>query len=83
MNYDYSNSKSYCEQIGLMWLGDDYAGLVDADNLAKSLELTQYKVDELMRQHLWQTKIVLTPKNYGFWMRVMIAVYFLTGWKPK
>lgn len=83
MFYDYSKSKAFCEEIGLQWLGDDYQGLIDSDKEARRLELSQYQVDSLMRLHLWQTKILLTPKNYSFGERIVIALYFLTGWKPK
>lgn len=79
--YDYASSKAYCEHIGLVWFGDDYPGLAAADDQAKMLGLTQHQVNVLMRHHLWQTKILLTPKNYKFLQRIFIAVYFLTGWK--
>lgn len=83
LNYDYASSKAYCEQIGLVWFGDNYAGLIDADNKAKELGLTQDQVNELMRLHLWQTKTILTPKNYKFLQRLAISFYFLTGRKLK
>lgn len=83
LNYDYVASKNYCTLIGLNWLGDDYQGLIDADETAKELGLTQYQVDSLMRSHLWQTKILFTPKNYNYLQRIIIALYFLTGFRIK
>lgn len=83
LSYDYSTSKAYCEQIGLVWLGDDYAGLVNADAAARSLEMTQEQVDMMMRHHLWQVQQLFEPKNYKFLARVGIALYFLTGKKLK
>lgn len=79
--YDYSASKAYCEQIGLVWLGDDYAGLVNADAAAKSVEMTQEQVDTMMTHHLWQIQQLFEPKNYSFLARFGIAFYFLTGRK--
>lgn len=81
LNYDYSKSKFYCEQIGLVWFGEEYPGLISADTEAKSLNFTQDQVDGAMRQHLWNVKQLLTPKNYKFLQRLGIAFYFLTGWK--
>lgn len=83
LNYDYTDARTYCSSIGLVWFGDDYAGLVDADQKASGLNLTQDQVNLLMRLHLWQVRQLLTPKNYKFLQRAMIAFYFLTGWKPK
>lgn len=64
LNYDYTASRAYCAQIGLIWLGDDFQGLVNMDTEAKSMGL-------------------FTPQNYGWRGRLGLAVYFLTGWKPK
>lgn len=81
--YDFTDARSYCSSVGLDWFGDDYAGLVDADQKAKSLGLTQDQVNGAMRLHLWQVKTLFTPKNYKFIQRIKIALYFLTGWKPS
>ena len=81
LSYDYAAAKEFCNHLGLSWFGDDYAGLVYADNEAKSLGMTQEQVDAAMRNHLWQVHTILTPKNYRFLQRVVIAFYFLTGWK--
>lgn len=83
LNYDYAASKAYCEQIGLHWLGEDYWGLIQMDGEAHRLNFSQEQVDAGMRQHLWQVKILFTPKSYKFLQRFMITFYFLTGWKPK
>lgn len=83
LHYDYSASKAYCEQIGLEWLGDEYGALIDADTYVFGIGLNQEQINELMRKHLWQTKTLFTPKNYKYRHRLMIALYFLTGWKPK
>lgn len=83
LNYDYADAKAYCATIGLDWLGDDYGGLIDADQKAKSMGLTQNQVNDLMRLHMWQVRILFTPKNYKFMQRLKIALYFVTGWKPS
>lgn len=83
LNYNYDDAKAYCQSIGLHWLGDDYGGLIDSDHVAKSQGLTQEQVNALMRCHLWQTKTVLTPKNYKFLQCIKIALYFIVGWKPS
>lgn len=81
LNYDYIASRKYCEQIGLIWLGDEF--LVAPDAEAFSLEFTQAQVDAAMRHHLWQVKFICTPSNYKFMNRVVMALYWLTGWVPK
>lgn len=81
--YDYRPSQAYAVQIGLVWFGSDYPGLIDADAKAKELGLTQDQVNKLMRLHLWQVKTLFTPKNYKFLQRIKIALYFLVGWKPS
>lgn len=79
LNYDYTKSKDYCEYLGLYWLGDDFVRA--ADSAAKSLEFTQDQVDMAMKHHLWQVKWLFTPQNYSWWQRIILALYFLFGWK--
>lgn len=81
LNYDYRPAKAYCEQIGLIWLGDDFVR--EADKEAFVLGFTQEMVNAAMRHHLWQVKWLFTPKNYKFWQRIVLAVHFLTGWGLK
>lgn len=81
LNYDYQASKEFCEQIGLIWLGDDF--MVEADMAAKNAGFTQDQVDLAMRHHLWQVKFLFTPKTYSFIGRVKIAAYFLFNLKIK
>ena len=79
LNFDYAPSRAYAESIGLTWLGDDYAGLVNADREAAELGMTQTQVDGCMRHHLWQMKWVMTPSNYSLSDRIKLAVHFLSG----
>lgn len=79
LNYDYTNSKTYCEQIGLYWLGDDFQPLVNADAAAKAADFTQAQVDVAMMHHLYQIKLLFTPKSYKYLGRLKIAFLFLTG----
>lgn len=81
LNYDYTRSKAYCEAIGLIWLGDAFVEAADAE--AKELNFTQEQVDMAMKHHLWQVKLLFTPKNYSVIGRLKIAIYFLTGFKRK
>lgn len=83
LHYDYSESKKACAQFGLVWLGDDYRPLLEADAAAALFGMTQAQVDVGMRHHLWQVKVLFTPTNYPWLSRLAIAFYFLTGWKPK
>lgn len=83
LNYNYAASKAYCEQIGLMWLGDEFSGLINMDADAHKLGLTQEQVDTGMRHHLWQIKMLFECKNYRWYQRLAIAFYFLTGVKKK
>lgn len=81
MFYNYESSKTFCESIGLVWLGDDF--LREADAEAKQLKFTQKQVDSAMRHYLWRVKFLFTPKNYSFLGRILIALYFLTGIQIK
>ena len=81
LHFDYTISKAYCEQLGLVWLGDDWVR--DADEDAHFYHFTQEQVDVAMRHHLWQVKTLFTPRNYSFWQRILIAAYFLFGFEPK
>lgn len=77
LNYDYTASKTYCTDIGLLWLGDDFVRAADAE--AKKLNFTQEQVDLAMGHHLWQVKILFDPKNYGLKGRLKLALHFLFG----
>ncbi len=77
MNYDYTASESFCESIGLFWVGDDFVR--DADDEAKKLNFTQEQVDAAMRHHLWQVKWLFTPKNFSWRYRIAVALFFLFG----
>lgn len=77
MNYDYSASKNYCEQLGLVWLGDDFVRAADTE--ANQLNFTQEQVDVAMRHHLWQVRWLFSPKSYTFLGRAKLALFFLTG----
>lgn len=73
--YDYTASKAYAENIGLVWLGDKF--VESADKEAYSLNFTQPQVDAAMRHHLWQVKWLFTPRSYSFIQRILIALHFL------
>jgi len=81
MHYDYTASKEFCKEIGLIWLGDQFISDVDAD--AALHNFTQEQVDVAMKHHLWQVKFLFTPKSYTYVSRIKLAIYFLTGWKPR
>ena len=81
LKYDYAKSKAYCEHIGLRWLGDDFVR--DADAAAWEHNFTQEQVDIAMMHHLAQVLWLFTPKIYTWPQRLVIALFFLTGWKPK
>lgn len=77
MHYDYDGSKNYCEQIGLVWLGDDFVRAADMD--AYQYGFTQAQVDIAMRHHLWQIHHLFDPKSYGLKQRFLLACHFLFG----
>lgn len=79
--YDYTASRQFCQEIGLIWLGDNFVAAADKD--AWSNIFTQPQVDIAMRHHLWQIKILFTPKNYSWRGRLLMALFFILGWKPK
>lgn len=81
LHYNYEASIAFCEQIGLLWLGEEF--LKDADKEAFELKFTQKQLDAAMRHHLWQTKYLFDPATYKFSGRLLLAFYFLTGIKPK
>jgi len=78
MHYDYEASKKYCTSIGLVWLGDNF--ILEADKDAFNAGFTQEQVDLAIRHYLWRVKYLFTPKNYSWVSRILIVVYFLTGW---
>lgn len=81
LNYDYTASKQFCEQIGLVWLGDDFVRNADSD--AYLLCFTQQQVEAAMEHHLVQVKWLFTPQNYNWKQRIAIALFFLFGWRKK
>lgn len=81
LHYDYTAAKDYCENVcGLVWMPQL---LAEADAEANNLGMTQQQVDAMMRHHMWQVKLLFTPENYNWIARIILAFYFLTGWKPK
>lgn len=81
LNYDYTKVKEYTKSLGLVWMGDKYAPLVEMDRDAKENGLTQDQVERGMFHHLRQVKILFTPKTYNLPGKLALAWYFLTGWK--
>lgn len=81
LHFDYAASKRYCETLGLVWLGDDFVR--NADGEAWIEGFSQSQVDAAMRHHLVQVHWLFTPGNYRWHQRILIALYFLTGWKPE
>lgn len=79
LNYSYDTSKSYCKQMGMLWLGDDFVSASDKE--AYDLRFTQEQVDAAMRHHLWQVKWLFTPNNYKLLDRIKIAIFFIFGGK--
>jgi hypothetical protein len=79
--FDYTASKQFCYQCGLVWLGDDFIAGADKDAWLHSF--TQEQVDIAMRHHLWQVKCLFTPSFYRWYQRLLLAFFFLTGWKPS
>lgn len=79
--FNYTASKQFCYEIGLVWLGDDFVANADQD--AWLAGFNQHQVDIAMRHHLWQVKYLFTPSTYSWYQRIFMALYFLTGWKPK
>jgi len=78
-NYDYA--KSLCEELGLVWLGDEYVAI--ADKSAFQAGFSQHQTDVAMHHCLWHVKTLFTPSNYTFVQRLFIAFYFLTGFRLK
>lgn len=81
LHYKYKKSQAFCEQIGLVWLGDDFVRASDAE--AFKLKFTQKQVDAAMRHHLWQVKFLFTPTTYPYLSRIKLAFMFLTGFTGK
>ena len=51
--------------------------LEDAKKHAARLELTQKQFEEMVKLHAWNVSVLFTPRQYKYWQRVMIAIYFL------
>lgn len=79
--YDYTASKAYAEQLGLVWLGDEFVRAADMD--ANLNGFTQAQVDIAMRHHLAQVLWLFTPANYRFVDRIKLAIHFLFNLKVK
>lgn len=81
LHFDYTASQHICEQLGLVWLGDEW--VKDADNEAWVLGFDQTQMDAAMKHTLIHVKRLFTPSIYTYWQRILIALYFLTGWRPR
>lgn len=79
--YDYTISREYCSQIGLVWLGDDFVRAADTD--AQMNGFTQNQVDIAMRHHLSQVRWLFVPQNYTYFQRIKLALYFLFNFSKK
>lgn len=79
--FDYKKSEAYCHQIGLVWLGEQY--LAGGDNAAWEAGMSQDQIEAIMPYFLLHIKTLFTPQRYSFLGRLVIAFYFLTGWKLK
>ena len=79
LHYNYTQSKAYAEHIGVAWLGDDYEGLIHADNDAFSVGMDQDQVNVVMRHMLWHVKWLLTPDHYSPEERQKLAAHFAGG----
>lgn len=81
LRFDYTASKTFCESIGLKWLGDVWVQEADAEAWVSGF--SQEQMDIAMRHMLWHVRTLFTPSIYSYWQRIVIALYFLTGWKPS
>lgn len=82
MPYDYSASRRAAQEFGLVWFGDEYAQR-QIGATAEANGFTQQQVDVAMRLHLWQVKQLFLPSNYRWAQRILMALYFITGWRPN
>lgn len=79
LHFDYTASKAYCEQIGLVWAD----GLVDAaDEDCFKAGMTQSQIDVALQHHLWNVKHLFNPSAYIFMDRIKLALWFLFKVKP-
>lgn len=81
LHFDYATSKAFCIGLGLIWLGDEWVRNADEDAWVEGF--TQQQVDVAMRHHLVQVKVLFNAHSYRWRQRVVLALYFLTGWRPK
>lgn len=79
--YDYISTRQFCQEIGLIWLGDKFVEGSDKDAWLHAF--SQEQVDIAMRHHLWQVESLFSPGRYCWKNRLLMAFYFITGWKPK
>jgi hypothetical protein len=83
LNYNYDYAKTLTKELGFIWLGDSDPYLEAADRDALIMQMTQKQVDTAMHWHLHQSARLWDYKTYTFLGRVVLALYFLTGIKPK
>lgn len=79
LHFDYRASKDFCEMLGLVWLGNEF--MKDVDEEAWILGFDQQQMDAAIKHHLVLIHWLFTPANHGWFRRIRIAVYFLTGLK--
>ena len=81
MRYDYSNIKSSCDRLGLLWFGDDYA-----DQFALKADVagfTQAQFDVAATQAMVHVTTIFTPQAYSWKNRILLALHFIFGKAPQ
>lgn len=81
MIYDLSNTRRFCDKLGLMYFGDNY--MRSFVQTAEREGLTQQQFDAAVWCSLLHTRYLLTPQNYSWTCRLALAFHFLFGKQPK
>lgn len=73
-NYNYDDARLYCKGLGIEFIEE---WIIEPDKRFAALELTQYQVDVLMREHIWHVSALFSPGDYSIMDRIKMALYFL------
>jgi len=75
-HYRYDDARQYCRGRGMEFREE----LIDkADAGFKTIELTQFQVDMVMREHANAMKRLFDPETYSWKDRLALAARFLFG----
>jgi hypothetical protein len=80
LHYDYSAAQQRVSLFGMTIRDQD---IREVDVRFRELDLTQEQVTELVVEHAWRVRWVMSPWNYSVINRIKMALIFLFAREPK